>query len=115
MSIELATTQPVQQAGAPRPPGAPNADQLGLTLRERMWLARAALATMAISAVSFGVLLTQLPVEHAKKVVATMPNAQGLWLEGGGHVFPMPEMDTVTQRILRHLSLNSVQRPEGSK
>lgn len=61
MSIDLATTQPVQQAGVPRAPGSPQADQLGLTLRERMWLARAALATMAVSAVGFGVLLTMLP------------------------------------------------------
>ena len=56
-----------------------------------------------------------IPVEHAKKLVATMPNAEGLWLEEAGHVFPVPEMDKVTQRILRHLSVNSVQRPEGSK
>lgn len=56
-----------------------------------------------------------IPIEHAKKVVATMPNAEGLWLEGAGHVFPVPEMDKVTQRILGHLSVNSVPRPEGSK
>lgn len=63
MSIELATTQPVRQPGTPGPPGGPSPDQLGLTLRERMWLARAALATMVLSAVSSVVLLSMLQAE----------------------------------------------------
>lgn len=49
MSIDLTATQPVKR------------DQLGLTLRERMWLARAALTTIVLSALAFPVLLLMLP------------------------------------------------------
>lgn len=51
MRIELAATQAVRN------------DQLGLTLRDRMWLARVALATIALSAIAFPVLLTMMPAE----------------------------------------------------
>jgi pimeloyl-ACP methyl ester carboxylesterase len=41
-----------------------------------------------------------IPVEHGKKLAAVIPNAQGLWLEGVGHIFPFPDMDAIQQRIL---------------
>ena len=44
-----------------------------------------------------------IPIEHAKKLLATLPNAEGLWLEGVGHVFPVSEMEKLMQRILGHL------------
>ena len=43
-----------------------------------------------------------IPVEHGKKLVEVIPNAKGLWLEGVGHVFPVPNMDTVTKSIISH-------------
>jgi len=58
--IELATTQPVRQAGAPAP-NAPQKDKLGLTLRERLWVTRAALLAMGLSVVTSAVLVTMLP------------------------------------------------------
>jgi hypothetical protein len=65
MSIELATTQPVRQAGAPLAPGVPQADELGWTLRERLWLTRAALGTIALSIAASLMLITLLPAERA--------------------------------------------------
>jgi pimeloyl-ACP methyl ester carboxylesterase len=44
-----------------------------------------------------------IPVEHGKKLVEIIPNAKGLWLEGVGHVIPMPNMDTVTEIIISHI------------
>lgn len=55
MSIELSMTQPVN--------GDPRKDKLGLTLRERLWLTRAALLAMVLSGVTSAVLLTLLPVD----------------------------------------------------
>ena len=43
------------------------------------------------------------PVEHGKRLVEVIPNAEGLWLEGVGHVIPMPNMDTVTESIISHI------------
>ena len=44
-----------------------------------------------------------IPIEYAEKLVATIPNAEGVWLEGVGHVFPVSNMDGVMERILAHL------------
>ena len=44
-----------------------------------------------------------IPVEHGRKLVQTMPKAEGLWLEGVGHVFPVTNMDRVTTKILAHI------------
>jgi len=30
------------------------------------------------------------PIEHGKKLAQVIPNAEGLWLDGVGHVFPYP-------------------------
>jgi len=45
-----------------------------------------------------------IPIEHGKKLVETIPNAVGIWLEGVGHVFPVPNMDKLTAMILVHIS-----------
>lgn len=45
-----------------------------------------------------------LPIAHAEKLVELIPDAKHLWLEGVGHVFPYPAMETVNDRILAHLS-----------
>ena len=44
-----------------------------------------------------------IPVEHGKKLVEAIPNARGLWLEGVGHVFPVPDMDLLMKSIVSHL------------
>ena len=43
------------------------------------------------------------PVQHGRRLAATVPGARGLWLEGTGHLFPYPDMDAVTHAIVRHL------------
>jgi pimeloyl-ACP methyl ester carboxylesterase len=45
-----------------------------------------------------------IPVEHGQKLVEIIPNAEGLWLDGVGHVFPYPNMDQVNEAILLHMS-----------
>jgi pimeloyl-ACP methyl ester carboxylesterase len=49
-----------------------------------------------------------IPVEHGRMLVAVIPNAQGLWLDGAGHVFPYPDMDTVMRHLLAHLDGRTV-------
>jgi pimeloyl-ACP methyl ester carboxylesterase len=44
-----------------------------------------------------------IPVEHGKKLVEVIPNARGMWLEGVGHVFPLPNMREVMKNIIAHL------------
>ncbi len=44
-----------------------------------------------------------LPVEHGRKLAATIPHARGLWLPDVGHVFPPPDADAVFDAILTHL------------
>jgi pimeloyl-ACP methyl ester carboxylesterase len=44
-----------------------------------------------------------LPLPHAEKLAELIPDAEALWLEGVGHVFPYPDMGTVTRRILSHM------------
>jgi pimeloyl-ACP methyl ester carboxylesterase len=44
-----------------------------------------------------------IPVAHGKKLVEAIPNAKGIWLEGVGHVFPTPNMDKLTTKILAHI------------
>mgnify|MGYP003620579693 CR=1 FL=1 len=45
-----------------------------------------------------------VPVEHGRKLVAVIPNAKGLWLDGVGHMFPFPDMSTLMGHILPHLN-----------
>jgi pimeloyl-ACP methyl ester carboxylesterase len=44
------------------------------------------------------------PIEHGKKLVEVIPNAEGLWLDNVGHVFPYPNMDSVNERVLSHIA-----------
>ncbi len=44
-----------------------------------------------------------LPIEHGRKLAATIPHARGLWLPDVGHVFPPPDADAVFDAILTHL------------
>jgi pimeloyl-ACP methyl ester carboxylesterase len=44
-----------------------------------------------------------VPFEHGKKLAEVMPNAKGLWLDGVGHVFPVPEMEALMRSIISHL------------
>lgn len=43
-----------------------------------------------------------IPVEHGMKLVEVMPDANGIWVEGLGHVFPIPQ--ALTDDILTHLA-----------
>ena len=45
-----------------------------------------------------------IPVEHGKKLVELIPNAKGMWIDGVGHIFPLPNMDEITKKIILHLS-----------
>lgn len=44
-----------------------------------------------------------MPVEHGQKLAATIPNAKALWLEGLGHVFPVPDLAKLIKNITDHL------------
>jgi pimeloyl-ACP methyl ester carboxylesterase len=41
-----------------------------------------------------------IPIEHGKKLVEVIPNAKGLWIAGVGHVFPLPNMHDVNNKIM---------------
>ena len=49
-----------------------------------------------------------LPIEHGRKLAAVIPGAQGLWLDGAGHVFPFPDMERVMRHVLAHLNSQTV-------
>lgn len=44
------------------------------------------------------------PLAHGEKLVALIPNAQFIWLEGVGHGFPIPKMDALITKVIEHLS-----------
>lgn len=44
-----------------------------------------------------------LPIEHARKLVELIPQAEPLWLAGVPHQFPYPDMASVTRAIIAHL------------
>jgi pimeloyl-ACP methyl ester carboxylesterase len=44
-----------------------------------------------------------IPVEHGRKLVETIPNATGFWLEDIGHVFPVPSFDNFIEKIISHI------------
>ncbi len=46
-----------------------------------------------------------IPVEHGQKLVEIISDARGIWLEGVGHVFPLPNMDHIMQEILKHIDV----------
>jgi pimeloyl-ACP methyl ester carboxylesterase len=41
-----------------------------------------------------------IPIDHGRKLVALMSNATGMWLEGVGHTFPVPDMVGLVANIL---------------
>jgi pimeloyl-ACP methyl ester carboxylesterase len=43
-----------------------------------------------------------IPVEHAQKLAATLPEARALWLDGMGHGFP-PDEERLLEQLLAHL------------
>jgi pimeloyl-ACP methyl ester carboxylesterase len=43
-----------------------------------------------------------MPIAHGRKLVEIMPQASGLWLEGVGHTFPVPDMPGLMADILAH-------------
>ena len=45
-----------------------------------------------------------LPIEHGRKLAATIPNARGMWLQDAGHLFPPPDAEKVFGAILTHLA-----------
>lgn len=40
------------------------------------------------------------PIEHGKKLAEVIPNAEGLWLDRVEHVFPYPNMESVSEKII---------------
>ncbi len=44
-----------------------------------------------------------IPIAHGQKLVATIPTAKGIWLDGLGHIFPVPHMEALLADIIRHL------------
>lgn len=45
------------------------------------------------------------PFEHGKKLVESLPDKKGIWLDGVGHVFPFPKMNEVMEEVIRHFSV----------
>jgi pimeloyl-ACP methyl ester carboxylesterase len=43
-----------------------------------------------------------IPVEHGRKLVEIIPHARGMWLDGVGHVFPVPDMAALLKNIFAH-------------
>jgi pimeloyl-ACP methyl ester carboxylesterase len=43
-----------------------------------------------------------IPIEHGKKLVELISNAEGIWLQDVGHQFPFPNMDTIIEKFLLH-------------
>ena len=44
-----------------------------------------------------------LPLEHGKKLLELIPNAKSIWLDGAGHVFPVPNMDNILTKVVDHM------------
>jgi pimeloyl-ACP methyl ester carboxylesterase len=53
-----------------------------------------------------------IPVEHGRKLAESMPMAEGLWLEGVSHVFPLPDMNQLNAKILEHIKAASSPNPD---
>jgi pimeloyl-ACP methyl ester carboxylesterase len=50
-----------------------------------------------------------IPVEHAQKLAATLPEARALWLDGVGHGFP-PDEERLLEHLLAHLDRAAARR-----
>jgi pimeloyl-ACP methyl ester carboxylesterase len=44
-----------------------------------------------------------IPLEHGKKLLELIPNAKSIWLDGVGHVFPVPNMDEILINVIEHM------------
>lgn len=44
-----------------------------------------------------------IPIAHGRKLVEVIPGAEGWWLEGVGHVFPIQDTQALTERIIAHI------------
>jgi pimeloyl-ACP methyl ester carboxylesterase len=44
------------------------------------------------------------PIEHGKKLVELIPNAKFIWLDGVGHVFPIPNMDNIVVKVIENMN-----------
>lgn len=44
------------------------------------------------------------PLEHGKKLVELIPNAKFIWLDGVGHVLPIPNMDAIMTEVIENMS-----------
>lgn len=44
-----------------------------------------------------------IPVAHGRKLVEVIPGAKGWWLDGVGHVFPVPDMKALMTKIIAHM------------
>lgn len=44
------------------------------------------------------------PLEHGKKLVELIPNAKFIWLDGVGHMFPIPNMDAVIKKVFENMN-----------
>jgi pimeloyl-ACP methyl ester carboxylesterase len=44
------------------------------------------------------------PLEHGKKLVELIPNAEIIWLDGVGHIFPFPNMDALITKVIENMS-----------
>jgi pimeloyl-ACP methyl ester carboxylesterase len=45
-----------------------------------------------------------LPIEHGKRLAEVIKDARELWLEGAGHMFPFPDMEDFTYKLLEFLT-----------
>jgi pimeloyl-ACP methyl ester carboxylesterase len=45
-----------------------------------------------------------IPIEHGKKLAAVIPGARAIWLEGVGHLFPLPHLPELTAEIIAHMA-----------
>lgn len=43
------------------------------------------------------------PLEHGKKLVELIPKAKFIWLDGVGHMFPIPNMDAVITKVIENM------------
>ena len=44
------------------------------------------------------------PLEHGEKLVELIPNAKFIWLDGVGHVFPIPNMDAIIAKVIENIN-----------
>lgn len=47
-----------------------------------------------------------MPITHGEKLVATIPNADSLWIENMGHDLPDSKIDEMTDKVIAHMQRN---------